>query len=187
MIAMDNTSVVPYINKLGSTRSSQMYALLWQLMAWCTKNMVSIKARHIPGCLNVLTDSLSRRNQIQSTEWPLNPTVVKSLFKRWGTPHVDLFAMRHNHKLSLFLLPVPDPLAWEVEALHQDWTGLMGYAYPPTALLSKILTKVYNQQCDLILIAPGWPGMPWFWDLVRLSLQVPLRLPPIPRLLKQPT
>ena len=29
--------------------------------------------------------------------------------------------------------------------------------------------------------------MPWFWDLVRLSLQVPLRLPPIPRLLKQPT
>ena len=100
---------------------------------------------------------------------------------------MDLFATRHNHKLPLFVSPVPDPLAWEVEALHLNWTGLLGYAYPPTALLSKILAKVYDQQCHLILIAPGWPGMPWFWDLVKLSLQVPLRLPPIPKLLKQPT
>ena len=57
---------------------------------------------------------------------------------------MDLFATRHNHKLPLFVSPVPDSLAWEVEALHLDWTGLMGYAYPPTALLSKILAKVYN-------------------------------------------
>ena len=42
---------------------------------------------------------------------------------------MDLFATRHNHKLPLFVSPVPDPLAWEVEALHLDWTGLLGYAY----------------------------------------------------------
>ena len=130
MVASDNTSVVAYINKQGGTRLSEMYALLWQLMAWCTKNLVSIRARHIPRCLNVLADSLSRRNQIQSTEWSLNPTVVRSFFKRWGTPHVDLFATRHNHKLPLFVSPVPDPLAWEVEALHLDWTGLLGMLTP---------------------------------------------------------
>ena len=54
-------------------------------------------------------------------------------------------------------------------------------------ILSKVLNKVYKQECHLILIAAGWKGLRWFWDLVRLSLQVPLRLPPIPRLLKQPT
>ena len=187
MVATDNTTVVAYINKQGGTRSAQMCALLWRTLSWCNKNQISLKARHIPGCLNVLADSLSRRNQIQSTEWSLNPSVAGSLFKRWGKPHVDLFATRHNHKLPLFVSPVPDPRAWEVEALHLDWTGLVGYAYPPTALLPKVVEKVYNEQCHLILIAPGWPGMPWFWDLVKLSREEPLSLPLIPRLLKQPT
>ena len=33
-----------------------------------------------------------------------------------------------------------------------------------------------NQQCNcrIIVIAPGWPGMPWFWDLVQLSTEIPL-------------
>ena len=25
--------------------------------------------------------------------------------------------------------------------------------------------------------SPGWPGMPWFWDLVQLSTEIPLQLP----------
>ena len=24
---------------------------------------------------------------------------------------------------------------------------------------------------------PGWSGMPWFWDLVQLSAEIPLQLP----------
>ena len=35
----------------------------------------------------------------------------------------------------------------------------------------------------IILIAPGWPNMPWFWDLVIISSQIPLSLP---NLLTQP-
>ena len=35
----------------------------------------------------------------------------------------------------------------------------------------------------LVLIAPGWPNMPWFWDLVTISSQIPLTLP---NLLTQP-
>ena len=31
--------------------------------------------------------------------------------------------------------------------------------------------------------APGWPNMPWFWDLVTMSSQVPLSLPSLPNLL----
>ena len=37
----------------------------------------------------------------------------------------------------------------------------------------------------IILIAPGWPGMPWFWELVQLSSEIPLRLPVSTTLLKQ--
>ena len=38
----------------------------------------------------------------------------------------------------------------------------------------------------IILIAPGWPNMPWFWDLVTMSSQIPLSLPNLPNLLTQP-
>ena len=35
----------------------------------------------------------------------------------------------------------------------------------------------------IILIAPGWPSMPWFWDLVAMSSKIPLCQP---NLLTQP-
>ena len=34
---------------------------------------------------------------------------------------IDLFAMRFNNKLPLFVSPVPDPLATAVDALSQPW------------------------------------------------------------------
>ena len=34
------------------------------------------------------------------------------------------------------------------------------------------------------MIAPGCPGMPWFWDLVQLSTEIPLQLPVSMTLLK---
>ena len=39
--------------------------------------------------------------------------------------------------------------------------------------------------CLIIVIAPGWTGMPWFWDLVQLSTEIPLQLPVSTTLLKQ--
>ena len=32
-----------------------------------------------------------------------------------------------------------------------------------------MVQKLLSQECRLILIAPGWPTKPWFWDLVELS------------------
>ena len=43
------------------------------------------------------------------------------------------------------------------------------------------------RQCHylIIVIAPGWPGMLWFGDLVQLSTEIPLQLPVSATLLKQ--
>ena len=48
---------------------------------------------------------------------------------------------------------------------------------PPTALLHRVIQKIRQCNCLIIVIAPGWPGMPWFWDLVQLSTEMPLQLP----------
>ena len=88
--------------------------------------------------------------------------------QKWFTPHVDLFATHLNHKLPLYVSPVPDPKAWDIDALNISWMGLTAYAYPPTGLLHRVIQKIRQCHCLIIVIAPGWPGMPWFWDLVQL-------------------
>ena len=45
--------------------------------------------------------------------------------------------------------------------------------------------KIRQCHCLIIIIAPSWPGMPWFWDLVQLSTEIPLQLPVSTTLLKQ--
>ena len=176
LVATDNSTVVAYINKQGGTHSVEMCALLWKIMTWCHHYHITFKARHIPGCLNVMAD-LSRSNQVQSTEWSLHPQVFKQICQKWFTPHVDLFATHLNHKLPLYVSPIPDPKAWDIDALNINWTGLTAYAYPPTALHHRVIQK--------IVIAPGWPGMPWFWDLLQLSTEISLQLPVSTILLKQ--
>ena len=79
LVAADNSTVVAYINKQGGTHSAEMCALLWKIMTWCHHYQITLKARHIPGCLNVMADLLSRLNQVQSTEWSLHPQVFKQI------------------------------------------------------------------------------------------------------------
>ena len=123
LLATDNSTVVAYINKQGGTHSAEMCALLWKIMTWCHHCHITLKARHIPGCLNVMGNLLSRSNQVQSTEWSLHPQVFKQICQKWFTPHVDLFATYLNHKLPLYLSPVPDPKAWDIDALNINWTS----------------------------------------------------------------
>ena len=185
LVATDNSTVVAYINKQGGTHSAEMCALLWKIMTWCHHYHITLKARHIPGCLNVMVDLLSRSNQVQSTEWSLHPQVFKQICQKWFTIHVDLFAIHLNHKLPRYVSPIPDQKAWDIDVLHINWMGLTAYAYPPTALLHRVIQKIRQYHCLIILIAPGWLGMPWFWDQVQLSTEIPLQLPVSTTLLKQ--
>ena len=99
-------------------------------------------------------------------------------------PTSDLFATRFNNKLPQFVSPVPDSLAVAVDALSLPWENLDAYAFPPAAILGKVVERLQDSPCKrIILIAPGWPNMPWFWDLVTMSSQIPLSLP---NLLTQP-
>ena len=39
------------LHKQGGTHSAEMYALLWKIKTWCHHYHITLKARHIPGCL----------------------------------------------------------------------------------------------------------------------------------------
>ena len=134
-----------------------------------------------------ILSKLSRHNQVIQTEWSLSQQVFSQLCSKWTPPVVDLFATRFNHKLPSFVSPVPDQRAWAVDALSLSWEQLDAYAFPPVSLLPQVVSKLRDQGClRMILVAPGWPNMPWFWDLVDLSVQIPFSLPLTRDLVTQP-
>ena len=99
---------------------------------------------------------------------------------------VQQVAPTSNRSLC-YEIPVPDPMATAVDALSLSWENLDAYAFPPTAILGKVVEKLQDSPYQrLIIIAPGWPNMTWFWDLVEMSSQIPLLLPQLPNLLTQP-
>ena len=147
LVATDNTTVVSYINKQGGMRSGSLCALLWRLLSWCHPREIVLRARHIPGHLNVIADKLSRHNQVIQTEWSLSQQVFSQLCSRWHQPQIDLFATRFNHKLPQFVSPVPDPTAWAVDALSLPWRDLDVYAFPPVSLITQVVSKMVDQGC----------------------------------------
>ena len=70
-------------------RSGSLCALLWRLLCWYNLRQVVLKARHIPGHLNVIADKLSRQGQIIQTEWSLHQEVFNLLVQTWHRPQVD--------------------------------------------------------------------------------------------------
>jgi len=108
-----------------------------------------LTSKHVPGRLNVLADQLSRQGQTIQTEWELHQEAAQALFSKWGQALVDLFATRLNTKLPIFISPVPDPLALDVDALSVSWEGMTAYAFPPTRSSPKCFTKCPRRRaCD---------------------------------------
>ena len=61
------------------------------------------RARHIQGCLNVIVDSLSRKDKVIQTEWSLHPQIFTLICKVWHKPMVDMLATKLNHKLPIYV------------------------------------------------------------------------------------
>ena len=187
VVAMtDNTTVVAYIRNQGGTHSRQLSDMAGEMLLWADVHGIELQARHVPGRLNCRADQLSRAGSLLPGEWSLNPHVCCWLWRIFGKPLVDLFATRNNNRLDLFFSSVTDDLAVGVDGLSQTWNGLQAYAYPPTPLITSILSKI-DSSIDLtvILIAPNWPAQLWFPLLLDLLVERPRVLPLIPALLKQ--
>lgn len=175
LVRSDNTTVVSYINKMGGTHSPQMCYLLWDVMLWCQKRDITIKAVHLAGIHNSMADSLSRK-RVSPLEWELEKGVVKRIFGVFGKPHIDLFASKVNKQINSYCSWNSDPEALAVDALAMSWDRVWGYAFPPIVLIPKVLEKIQQHGCRIILIAPAWPKRSWYVKLLNLLYDKPLWL-----------
>ena len=146
MISTDNTTVVSYNKKQGGTHSHSLLCLVVDLFMWLQAQDIVLRAKHIPRCLNVIADPLSRPNQPITTVWSLHPEIVARIFDIWGAPTVDMFATVHNTLLPQFISLILELQALAIDALSQDWQGRSMYMFPPFPLLNKVIQKLHATQ-----------------------------------------
>ena len=151
----DNSTVVAYVNKQGGTVSRPLCLLTSRLLRWTESFDVHLETRYLPGESNVLADVLSRRGQVVGTEWSLHPQVARALLRTWGNPSIDLFATCLNAKLPLYCSLVPDPQAVFEDAFRHPWDDLDLYAFPPFALVGRVIARVQqSSRVAMTLVAP---------------------------------
>ena len=161
----DNLSVVYYITKQGGTRSPTLLHVVHDLLLLTEKENITLLASHVKGDLNVLADMLSRKDSILKHKLRLGDASFRWLrdHSPWGDPWCELFANKLNHHLARYVSPCPDSDALAVDALVCDWPKQTCYAFPPTALLDKVVTKIQQERpMGLLLVAPLWPHTTWF-------------------------
>ena len=185
-VTSDNRSVVAHINHQGGTLSPTLSTKAENLLLWAQSEGWTLSACHLAGSKNVLADLLSRPTGLIPTEWTLSHSLLGRLWARWHRPMIDLFATSLNHRLPLYVSPVPDSCALDTDALSMDWSSLDVYAFPPFALLSKVLHKARQEGPRMILVAPMWPWARWFNQLLPLAHCPPLALEPRSQDLFQP-
>ena len=182
----DNTTAVAYLRKEGGTRSPLLNSLAQEILRWTESLSIRLAPQFLPGSNNVLADALSRPHQLPHSEWSLNMTVFRSLRKLWPV-QIDLFATSDNRCCLIYFSPFHDPMSAGTDAFLQSWDGLQAYAFPPVAIIPRVLAKLRaSTGTELTLVAPHWAQRPWFSDLLQLSLAPPVVLPSRQDLLRLP-
>ncbi len=173
LMRIDNTTAVAYVNHKGGTASQELVDLTKNLWMWCLERNVVLTAQHLPGVLNQIADSESRKVWDQ-TDWKLSTLIFGKINQLYGPIQVDLFATRLTNQVPTFFSWKPDPYAVGTDAFLQDWAGLQnGYANPPVCLIGRILSQVKAQQTQIILVAPVWKAQPWYPAILEMLTDYP--------------
>ena len=143
----DNTTAVAYLRKEGGTRSPLLNSLAQEILRWTEFLSIRLAPQFLRGSNNVLADALSSPRQLPHSEWSLNLTVFQSLRRLWPV-QIDLFATSANHRCSVSFSPFWDPISAGTGAFLQSWDGLQAYAFPPVAIIPRVLTTLRGLHGD---------------------------------------
>ena len=182
----ENVTTVEYLRRSGGTRSKALFLKAREILLWIESMQVTILPQFIQGSLNTRADLLSRPNLVIGSEWTLHQEVVQDRLHQWPTI-IDLFGTSLTARLPVFFTPAWEPKATVVDEFLQPWDNLQAYAFPPIAIIKRVLLKLRaSHHCNLTLIAPFWPQREWFPELLELLSDIPIELPKRRDLLRQP-
>ena len=155
------------------------------LLDWCTKRRVSLTAKFLPGKLNVLVDSLSRKGQIIHTVDPSQGHSVAAI-SFLGSPSHRPVCHEAEQSTSDFHFSLSRPVSMG-SGRHVPVMGRNDSIYIHSHPISdEGLAENGETNLPVILIAPCWESHPFFPVLLSLMVAPAVRLPIRKDLLIQP-
>lgn len=180
MIQSDNKSVVAYITKQGGTKSLRLLRVTHRILELANQHQINIVARYLPGRYNATADCLSRSKEL--TEWTLSQKALRMIFKKLGTPEVDLFASARSAICHSYVSEDSrDPKCLFVNAFSRQWNFRLGWLFPPPALIPRVLRHLPSCSGRYLLVAPKWERTFWKAELRQRTVGPPFTIPNLPK------
>lgn len=161
LLRLDNTTAMSYIRRMGSVQFPHLSDLCRELWQWCEDRDIWLTTTYINTKDNVIADAESRK-LAPETEWELANWAFQEIEQKFGIFDIDLFASTANTKCSRFFSWRADPNAEATDAFTMSWSNLFFYAFPPFAIVLRVLQKIITDRAEGIVIVPNWPTQPWF-------------------------
>ncbi|XP_034945012.1 uncharacterized protein [Chelonus insularis] len=169
LMMVDNTTTMAYINKMIGVRYSGLHRLACELWNWCEVRKLWVYASYIPSEENVEANRSSTIDN-SDAEWELADYAFQNIVKRFGKLEIDLFSSRINIKCETYCPWKRDPEAYAFDAFTISWSDWIFYAFPPFAIITKVIKKIKDDKAESILVVPHWPTQVWFPVSKKLSL-----------------
>ena len=128
-------------------------------MTWCHHYHITLKARHIPGCLNVMANLLSRSNNVQSTKWSLHPQVFK---QKWCRENLVDFSTPSVKQISDFFMCLYQDLNRRPSTIDGystasvDTLGPAGHHIAQSSDLHRLLSSFHRDRPKSYRNLPKW-------------------------------
>lgn len=161
LLRIDNTTAIFYINRMGGVQFKNLNEITKSICQWCERENIWIFASYINTKENFVADKESRTLPPE-TEWELNNQDFKKIDKKFGKFQIDLFATYINKKCPKFISWFKDPESEKIDAFTISWKKLYFYAFPPFALLLRVIRKIIDDQAEGVLLVPYWPTQVWY-------------------------
>ena len=108
----------------------------------------------------------------------LRPELFSALWSRLGPFHVDRFASGANVQANpstgtalQFNSRFMEAGTLGMDALLTSWAGVVNYAFPPPAILDKVVQHIAWEKADTLLVCPRWPSQSWWPQLMSMQSQ----------------
>jgi hypothetical protein len=154
-------------------RLNRVAKKIWELLEHTGAFMQAVYIATDKNPADALTHGITSHKQMLDTEVQLNPRIFASLCSQGPfIPIVDWFASEANHQLPRFFVwhPTQPSLAEGVNAFMVSWRQTPGYVFPPFSLLPRIIRKVKDDNAQVLLLHPNWPGAPWYPSLQKITV-----------------
>ncbi|XP_034935551.1 uncharacterized protein [Chelonus insularis] len=161
LLRVDNTTAISYINRMGGIQHQNLNILAREIWQWCEQKNNWIFASYIPSQENEDADRESGKNNVD-TEWEIGNEYFRKIVRKYGTPEIDLFANRINKKCEVFCSWFQDPESFIVDAFTINWHNWFFYAFPPFAMIPRVIQKIVSDRARGILVVPYWTTQAWF-------------------------